>query len=225
MRPVGARRPPGWGWTRAGVATGRHGEVLTDRYLRTSAGHVFAAGDCTSRLQFTHVGDEQGRLAAGNAFTRRGRVPGLPGGLSAFDDRLVPWVTFTEPEVGRVGMTEGQGFAAFGRRARVAVVNLKELDRARMASRADGYIKLIAGPRRFAGSRLLDEVVGLTAVSPAGGELAAQGALAMRTHKLGARLAQTIAPYPTYALGLRLAAARLFGEGGGSGWRPAGPGR
>jgi len=68
-------------------------------------------------------------------------------------------------------------------------------------------------------------VVGLTAVSPAGGELAAQGALAMRTHKLAARLAQTIAPYPTYALGLRLAAARLFGEFGGSGWRPAGPGR
>jgi len=130
-------------------------------------------------------------------------VPGFPGGLSAFDDRVVPWVTFTEPEVGRVGMTEGQAFAVYGRRARVAVVNLKELDRARTASRADGYIKLIAGPRRFA----------------------AQGALAMRTHMLAARLAQTIAPYPTYALGLRLAAAGLFGEFGGSGWRPAGPGR
>lgn len=215
----------GLGLDRAGVATGRHGEVLTDRYLSTSAGHVLAAGDCTSRLQFTHVGDEQGRLAAGNAFARRGRVPGFPGGLSAFDDRVVPWATFTEPEVGRVGVTEGQAFAAYGRRARVAVVNLKELDRARTASRADGYIKLIAGPRRFAGSRLLDEVVGLTAVSPAGGELAAQGALAMRTHMLAARLAQTVAPYPTYALGLRLAAAGLFGEFGGSGWRPAGPGR
>jgi hypothetical protein len=60
----------------------------------------------------------------------------------------------------------------------------------------------------------------MTAFCPAGGEQAAQ---AVRTGMLAGRLAQTIAPYPTYALGLRLAAARVFGEFGGDTWRPAEP--
>ena len=71
--------------------------------------------------------------------------------------------------------------------------------------------------------RLLDEVVGLTAVSPHGGELAHTAALAMRTRMLAARLAQTVAPYPTYSLALRIAAARLFGKFAGQAWRPARP--
>lgn len=97
------------------------------------------------------------------------------------------------------------------------------MDRPRTAGHGDGYIKLIAGPRKVARSQVLDRIVGFTAVTPSGGELAAQVALAMRTNMLAARVAQTIAPYPTYALGLRLAAARLFGEFGGVTWRPARP--
>lgn len=71
--------------------------------------------------------------------------------------------------------------------------------------------------------QLLDRVIGVTAVMPAGGEIAAMGALAMQTNMLVGRLAQTTVPYPTYALGLRLAAARLFGEFAGESWRPARP--
>ena len=196
--------------------------MVTDAYLTTSASHVYAAGDCTTPLQFTHVGDEQGRLAAANAFARTG-LPGFAGGRAKFDDRVVPWVTFTEPEIGRVGMTEQQAYDAFGDRARVAVVRLDEMDRSRTASRTDGYIKLVVGPRSGASFKVLDRVVGMTAVSPAGGELAAQAALAMRTGMLAGRMAQTIAPYPTYALGLRIAAARMFGEFRGDTWRPARP--
>jgi pyruvate/2-oxoglutarate dehydrogenase complex dihydrolipoamide dehydrogenase (E3) component len=204
----------------AGVALGDHAEIVTDRHLRTTAEHVFAAGDCTSPLQFTHVGDEHGRLAAGNAFAST-RLPGFAGGPAAFDDRVVPWVTFTDPEVGRVGMTEQQAFDTYGDRARVAVVTLGEMDRPRTAAHTDGYIKLIAGPRQVARQHIFDQVIGLTAVAPAGGELAAQAAVAMRTGMLAGRLAQTITPYPTYALGLRVAAARLFGEYAGRSWRPA----
>ena len=68
---------------------------------------------------------------------------------------------------------------------------------------------------------MLDRVVGMTAVCPHGGELAGTAALAMRTGMLAARLAQTVAPYPTYSLALRVAAARLFGTYGGRTWRPA----
>ncbi|MDP9397905.1 MAG: FAD-dependent oxidoreductase [Actinomycetota bacterium] len=206
---------------KAGVALGEHSEVVTDDYLRTTAEHVFAAGDCTSPLQFTHVGDEQGRLAAGNAFASRRFVPGFAGGPTPFDARVVPWVTFTDPEVGRVGLTEQQAFDTYGERARVAVVTLDEMDRPRTSARTEGYIKLLAGPRLVARHQVLDQVIGLTAVAPAGGELAAQIAIAMRTRMLAGRLVQTITPYPTYALGLRVAAARLFGEYGGRSWRPA----
>lgn len=143
--------------------------------------------------------------------------------MTEFDDSVIPWVTFTDPEVGRVGMTEQQAYAAYGDRARVAVVTLDEMDRPRTAAHTDGYLKLIAGPRPLARHHALDRVIGVTAVMPAGGEIAAMGALAMQTNMLAGRLAQTIAPYPTYALGLRLAAARLFGDFGGSSWRPARP--
>ena len=105
------------------------------------------------------------------------------------------------------------------------MVRLDEMDRPRTSAHTDGYLKLIAGPRPLARPRLLDEVIGLTAVTPGGGELAAYGALAMRTRMLAGRLAQTIAPYPTYALGLRVAAARLFGEYTGATRRPAQPDR
>lgn len=219
------RRPAtaGMGLEDVGVQLGRRGEIVTDTHLRTSVAGVFAAGDCTTPLQFTHVGDEQGRLAAGNAFRRLDSLPGALGGPTAFDDRVVPWVTFTDPEVGRVGMTEDEAYREYGERARVAVVRLDELDRPRTAAHTDGYLKLIAGPRTVLRSRLLDRVVGLTAVMPAGGEIAALGAVAMQTGMLAGRLAQTTMPYPTYALGLRIAAARLFGDFGGGTWRPARP--
>ena len=122
-------------------------------------------------------------------------------------------------------MTEQQAYDAYGDRARVAVVRLDEMDRTRTSSHTDGYLKLIAGPRPVARHQLLDRVIGVTAVMPAGGEIAAIGAVAMHTNMLAGRLAQTMAPYPTYALGLRVAAARLFGEFAGGSWRPARPER
>ncbi len=218
------RRPAtgGMDLDKAGVELGKQGQIVTDAYLRTSAAHIYAAGDCTTPLQFTHVGDEQGRLAATNALAATGR-PGFAGGRAKFDDHVVPWVTFTDPEVGRVGMTEQQAYDTYGERARVAIVRLDEMDRPRTAGRTDGYIKLISGPRTSISIQALDRIVGMTAVCPTGGELAAHVAVAMRTGMLAGRLAQTIAPYPTYALGLRLAAARLFGEFGGGTWRPARP--
>jgi pyruvate/2-oxoglutarate dehydrogenase complex dihydrolipoamide dehydrogenase (E3) component len=208
---------------RAGVEVGKQKQIVTDDYLRTTSPQIWAAGDCTTKFQFTHVGDEQGRLAASNAFATSRLLPGVAGGATKFDDSVIPWVTFTDPEIGRVGLTEQEAFEMYGERARVAVVTLDEMDRPRTAGHSDGYIKLIAGPRKLARSHVLDRIVGFTAVTPSGGELAAQVALAMRTNMLAARVARTIAPYPTYALGLRLAAARLFGEFGGVSWRPARP--
>jgi pyruvate/2-oxoglutarate dehydrogenase complex dihydrolipoamide dehydrogenase (E3) component len=130
----------------------------------------------------------------------------------------MPVVTYTRPEVARVGLTE-QEAAMLVSGARVAEVPLTELDRALTADRTEGFIKLIAGPRALtrdlAGGRLL----GATIVADRAGEMIAVPALAMATGMFPARLALTVQAYPTWTLGVRQAAAQLFGAGA----RPARP--
>lgn len=192
------------------------GLVVTDDRLR-AAPTLWAAGDCTSGLQFTHVGDEQGRVAARNAFAGP-----LPWSGRTWDDEVVPWVTFTEPEVARVGLTEAQAAQRYGDSARVSVVWDTHGDRARTAGQTDGLVKLIAVPR-LVGGMALGKLVGMTVVGPMAGEQIAEGALSMRAGTLVGRLAQTIHAYPTWSLSTRIAAARFFGAHGGTPARPAQP--
>jgi pyruvate/2-oxoglutarate dehydrogenase complex dihydrolipoamide dehydrogenase (E3) component len=212
---VAAGRTPttaGMGLELAGVRLDR-GRVVTDEHLR-AAQTVWAAGDCTSRLQFTHVGNDQGRLAARNAFAgplRAGR----------WKDDVIPWVTFTEPEVAHVGLTEAEAVARYGDRVRVSTVLDAHSDRARTAGETDGFVTLVA-VRGRAGGMALGKLVGMTVVGPMAGEQIGVGALAMRTGMLVGRLALTVVAYPTWSLSTRIAAARFFGAYGGE---PARPGR
>ena len=199
--PAGA----GLGLEQAGVTLER-GRVVTDSHLR-AAPTVWAAGDCTSRLQFTHVGDEQGRLAARNAF-----AGSLPYKRGTWDDRVVPSVTFTEPEIAQVGLTEAQAFAEHGDRVMVSVAWDADGDRARTAGETDGFVKLLALPGKV-GGLLTGKLIGMTAVGPMAGELIAEGALNMRTKSLVGRMAQTIHAYPTWSLTTRYAAAQFFDGG------------
>lgn len=209
------RRPAtdGIGLETVGVRLDR-GLVATNAKLQ-AAPTVWAAGDCATRLQFTHVGDEQGRLAAANAFAGR-----LPWSGRAWDDRVVPWVTFTEPEIAHVGLTEQQAFERYGERAQVSYVSDVHGDRARTAGETDGFVKLVAVPARV-GGMVLGRLVGMTVVGPMAGEQIAEGALSMRAGTLVGRLAQTIHAYPTWSLSTRIAAARFFGPHGGTAARPA----
>ena len=209
------RRPAtdGIGLEKAGVRLDR-GLVVTDAKLQ-AAPTVWAAGDCASRLQFTHVGDEQGRLAAANAFAGR-----FPWSGKAWDDEVVPWVTFTEPEIAHVGLTEEQAFTKYGATAMVSYVSDVHGDRARTAGETDGFVKLIAVPGKV-GGMVLGKLVGMTVVGPMAGEQIAEGALSMRAGTLVGRLAQTIHAYPTWSLSTRIAAARFFGSHGGTAARPA----
>ena len=197
----------GFGLERTGARTDDRGRVVTDARLQ-AAPTVWAAGDCTSALQFTHVGDEQGRLAAQNAFGGR-----RPGSRRAWDDRVVPWVTFTEPEVAHVGLTEAQAYAQHGDAVRVAYHADTDADRPRTAGETDGFVKVLVLPARVGGVTL-SKVVGMTVVGPMAGEQIAEGALAMRSGMYAFRLAQTIKAYPTYALSTRIAVAGLYREQG-----------
>ena len=194
----------------AGVAIDTHGFIRVDDRLATTVDGVYAVGDVTGRLPFTHAADEMGRLAAGNALRRgvRGR----------FRADWIPHTIFTDPEVARVGLVEAEAARHGGR---VAELPLAELDRAVIEGRTDGYVKLIAGPRpvlrRFAGGR----IIGATIVAPRAGEMIHEAALAMRTRMFAGRLAQTVHAYPTWSHGIQKATAQFFGEIEGRRARPA----
>lgn len=203
-----------------GVEVGEAGIVKVDEHLSTTAEGIFAAGDCATPLQYTHVGYEQGRLAAHNAFVAHNR-PGLLGGRREWDPSANPRVTFTDPEVAHVGLTEAQAFAAYGDSAQVGFVSDTQSDRARCAGRTEGFVKLIAAPPKVLRSKLLVRLVGMTAVGPVAGELITQGTLAMRAGVLVGRIAQSVHAYPTWSMSVRIAAAQFFGGYGGQTARPA----
>ncbi len=179
------RRPTtaGLGLEPNGVALRRSGHVVVDATMRTTADWVFAAGDVTGELPFTHAAGAQGGLVVTNA---------LFGLRRSFDASVVPWATFTEPEIGRIGLTEAEAVAEHGPDAvTVASFDNARLDRAIAAGATAGFAKVVAGPR--------DRVVGATVVSDRGGDVV--GALTAWV-KQGATLSdigQTTIAYPTFA--------------------------
>ena len=96
---------------KGGVEVTDRGFIKVDEKLRTTADDVYAVGDITGGLQFTHVGYDHGALAVNNAL---GLIQ------MSFDPRVIPWATYTEPEIGRVGLSEAQAFEEYGDAAKVA---------------------------------------------------------------------------------------------------------
>lgn len=172
-----------------GVALDEAGAVRTDRYLRTTGSKVFAAGDVTGGPPFTHVAAYQAGLVVTNALFHLRRA-------ASYDD--VPWVTFTDPEVGRVGLNEREARRRLGDDVTVARFDYAESDRAVCAARAYGFVKLIADRRR--------RLIGATVAAPTGGEAVAElAAWVGRGGKL-AEVSRTVHAYPTFARGAKRAA-------------------
>ncbi|AYY15449.1 FAD-dependent oxidoreductase [Actinobacteria bacterium YIM 96077] len=196
------------GLAAAGVECHEDGRVVTDQYLATTTRGVYAAGDVTGRLPFTHAAYEMGRLAAANSLRRR---------RSRYRPEPTPWVTFTTPEVAQVGVTED----AAGAGARVAYLPMAEVDRALAAGSTDGFIKLVAGPRRLLRGTGGGRVLGATIVAERAGEMIHEPALAMATHMFTGRLAAATHAYPTWSQGVQLTAAQFFMTTGGRRAHPA----
>ena len=167
----------------AGVATDDAGAVKIDARLRTSARGIYAIGDVTGLLPFTHVAAHHARIATPNAlFHTRSKV-----------SRTLPWVTFTDPEVARVGLSEAQARERWGDRTIVAEHDYAELDRAITAGERYGFAKLVADPR--------GRLVGATVAAPGGGEAIAElTAWISRGEKLAA-VSRSVHAYPTLAEG------------------------
>ena len=186
-----APRTKGFGLEELGIETAPGGVVETDAFLATRYPNIFACGDVAGPYQFTHTASHQAWYAAVNA---------LFGGFKRFraDYSVVPWATFTDPEVARVGLNESEA-SARGVPFEVTRYGFDELDRAIADSEAHGMIKVLTAPGK-------DRILGATVAGEHAGDLLMEFVLAMR-HGLGLKkLLGTIHIYPTMAEGARFAA-------------------
>ncbi len=173
---------------RAGVATDELGAIVVDETLRTSAPHVYAAGDCTNLPQFVYIAAAAGTRAAIN----------MTGGEATLDLATMPAVVFTDPQVAWVGATEEEA-----RRRGLAVeartVSLSEVPRALVNFETTGFIKLVADAdsRRLLGAQVL---------AAQAGEVIQAAALALSAEMTVDELADQLFPYLTMVEGLKLAA-------------------
>ncbi|WP_193050516.1 FAD-dependent oxidoreductase [Pseudoalteromonas undina] len=177
-------RLEGYGLEELGIETSR--TVVTNEYLETLYPNIFAAGDIVGPYQFTHVAAHQGWYAA---------VNGLFGNLKKFkvDYRVIPWTTFIDPEVARVGINEQEAIEK-GIDYEITRFEFEELDRAITESANNGFIKVITPKGK-------DKILGVTVVSEHAGDLIAEFVLAMK-HGLGLnKILGTIHSYPTWAEG------------------------
>ncbi|MGE0139349.1 MAG: NAD(P)/FAD-dependent oxidoreductase [Ilumatobacteraceae bacterium] len=204
----------GFGLEEVGVEVDTRGAVVVDATMATRVAGIWAAGDVTGGMQFTHAAARMGWVAASNALSTLAKVRPF-----RFDATNVPWATFTTPEVGRVGLTEAEAAAAHPR-ARVACLPLERVDRAIATGFERGFIKLIAAPKRFVGHAGGGRLVGATIVAPTAGELIHEAALAMQTNMFVGRLAQTTHAYPTWSMAVQQAALQFFGPSAGLRARP-----
>ena len=182
-------RLEGYGLDTLGIESGR--TINTNEFLETKYPNILAAGDIVGPYQFTHVAAHQGWYAAVNS---------LFGPFKKFkvDYRVIPWVTFIDPEVARVGINEQEAIEQ-EIEYEVTRYDFEELDRAITESANKGYIKVITPKGK-------DKILGVTIVAEHAGDLIAEFVLAMK-HGLGLeKILGTIHSYPTWAEGNKYAA-------------------
>ncbi len=154
--------------------------IVVDRRLRTSNRKVFAIGDVTGSYQFTHMAGYHAGIVIRNALFA------LP---AKVDESAVPWVTYTDPEVAQVGLTEAEARERHGEAVRVSRWSFAENDRAQAERATEGFVKVVTGKR--------GRILGVTLVGRHAGELLQPWILAITQGlKIGA-MAGIIAPYPT----------------------------
>jgi pyruvate/2-oxoglutarate dehydrogenase complex dihydrolipoamide dehydrogenase (E3) component len=172
----------GLGLEAAGVVYSDQG-VTVDDTLRTSNPNIYAAGDVASRYQFTHIADATARIVLQNAL--------FPGPKRKASDLIVPWATFTDPEVAHVGMYAHEAEAK-GIQVETFTQPLSHVDRARADGETDGFVKLHVK----AGS---DKILGATIVAAHAGDMISEITTAMAGGVGLAKLVNVIHPYPTQA--------------------------
>ncbi len=183
----------GFGLEELGVAIARNGTIETDEFLRTNYPNIFCAGDVAGPYQFTHTAAHQAWYASVNA---------LFGRFKSFraDYRIIPWATYTDPEVARVGLNELEAKET-STDYEVTTYGIDDLDRAIADSEDHGLVKVLTKPGT-------DKILGVTIVGTHASDIIAEYILAMK-HGLGLnKILGTIHIYPTLAEANKFAAGQ-----------------
>jgi pyruvate/2-oxoglutarate dehydrogenase complex dihydrolipoamide dehydrogenase (E3) component len=185
---IAAGRQPriaGLGLEAAGVAATAHG-IRVDDHLQTSQPHIYAAGDVAGPFAFTHFAEYQARVLVRNLVVPARWL------RQKVDYRVMPWCTYTQPEVARVGLNEDQA------KSRAIPYDLfsagmETVDRAVVESEEAGFIQVLT-------ARGSDRILGVTLVASHAGDLLQEFVLAMKYGIGLSKIGATIHPYPTFAL-------------------------
>lgn len=175
----------GYGLEELGVRVEKRGTLAVDGFLRTNIPTIFACGDVAGPYQFTHTASHQAWYAAVNALF------GNPLKRFRVDYSVIPWSTFTDPEIARVGLNEMEAEAQ-GIAFETTTYNIADLDRAIADSDANGVVKVLTVPGK-------DKILGVTIVGTHAGDLLAEFVLAMRWGLGLNKILSTIHIYPTLA--------------------------
>lgn len=171
----------GLGLDAVGVRVDERGTVVVDGKLRTSNPRIYAAGDVTGALPFTHVAGVHGSIAATNA---------LLAPIRRIDHDRVPWVTFTDPEVAHVGLTEDQARHQHGDAVRTRTITHDHVDRAITEDDTDGFTRIVLDRE--------GRVLGATVVAPRAGEMIGELTVLAATRGKLRDLASVVHPYPAW---------------------------
>ena len=182
------------GLERADVQHDKQGVTVDDR-LRTSNRKIYACGDICSQYKFTHAADAQARIVIANAlFFGRGKASRL----------VMPWCTYTSPEIAHVGLYAEDAESA-GHKVKTLTIPMEDVDRAKLDGEAEGFLRV----HLREGS---DQMLGATLVAAHAGDMIGELALAI-THGIGlSKIATTIHPYPTQGEVIKKAADALNRE-------------
>jgi pyruvate/2-oxoglutarate dehydrogenase complex dihydrolipoamide dehydrogenase (E3) component/uncharacterized membrane protein YdjX (TVP38/TMEM64 family) len=173
----------GYGLEELGIPVTKARTVETNEFLQTKYPNIYACGDVAGPYQFTHTGSHQAWYAAVNALQPLSRYRA--------DYSVIPWATFTDPEVARVGLNETEAKEK-GIACEVSTYGLDELDRAIADEEAHGVVKVLTVPGK-------DRILGVTIAGDHAGDLIAEFVAAMR-HGIGLnKILGTIHIYPTFA--------------------------
>ena len=183
----------GLGLEKIGVMVGDRGEVIVDEFLRTNVPTIYACGDAIGPYQFTHTASHEAWYASVNPLFS-------PFKRFKADYSVIPWTTFTDPEVGRVGINEKEARQR-GIEVEVTRFDLEDLDRALADEEGRGFVKVLTPPGK-------DRILGATIVGPHAGELLAEFIAAMKWGKGLKSLMANIHVYPTLMEANKFAASR-----------------
>lgn len=176
----------------SGVKTSKKG-IQVDNSCKTNVNHIYAVGDVTGRYQFTHMSEHMSKVAVTKALLK---IP------MSIDQKHVPWVTFTSPELAHMGASEKQ-LKANNQKYEVYRFPYSKIDRAITEGETQGLIKVFA-------SKLTGKIYGASIVGAHAGELISEYAVAMKHGVTLRNIADTIHPYPSWALGARRAADQWY---------------